>query len=241
MRNYNLFLKTTEFQITQMFNTFESKKNLVYLIAIQKRNGEEKKCVLKDYITFKNSNMKEAYILKTLKEKKITVPQIYYQADDFIIMEYIRGNTLLDTMEANEEKQAGNFDTADNTHMLYEVLKWMNDFYHLSKKLLGKRMILEDVNFRNFIITDRVYGIDFEDCKIGDRERDGGRFCAYLLTYNPAFTEWKIKLCRLAIKIMTEDFYYDRKEIIECLRQELLAIRDRRKIFIPPEMIKDIV
>ncbi len=241
MNNYNLFFKTDEFEITKIVKKFQSKRNLVFLIEIKDKKGEVKEYVLKDYKTCVVNKNTETYALKKLRENYLAVPKIYYEAEDFIIIEYIKGNTLLDIIEINEKKQGEGFDTEYNVDILYKVIKWMNDFYGISKEIFNENIILGDINFRNFIITDKVYGIDFENCKRGYAEVDGGRFCAYLITYNPAFSEWKMKLCKLVIEIMKNDFNYNKDLVIKNFQQELVCISRRRRININQKEIDNLV
>lgn len=223
----------------KVIKRFHSKKNEVYLVRM-KKDGIMEPFIFKRYSTSKSNKEMESYILKQVKFNDLDVPKVYYEDEESILMEYIKGKTLLQIIEDLEENQKDMFNDEENKEIAFKVLNWMNNFYNILRKIEGKDMILEDINFRNFIISDKVYGIDFEDCKEGYRERDAGRFCAYLLTYNPIFSKWKIKMCQLILKILIKHYKYNIDMLLREIKLELCSIKSRRNINIPKDIIKEI-
>lgn len=210
---------------------FKSRKNEVYLVDLKKTDGQTIPSVLKRYVTFKKNKSKEIFLLKLLKENGLSVPEIYFEGTDYILLEYLTGDTFLDTLINLESNQHENIDYEKNYIVFFELFKWFQRLYSITKETMGKGYIFGDINFRNFIIDDKVYGIDLEDCHCrGYREKDGGRFCAYLLTYFPAFTKWKVLAANQAVEIMTKEFGYDKELIKKEMDKELIEIQKRRNM-----------
>ncbi|SKC49332.1 BUD32 family EKC/KEOPS complex subunit [Maledivibacter halophilus] len=242
MKNSNLIINSDEIDLYMIKEKFKSRKNEVYYISIKNKYDRIMPCVLKRYIASKDNKSKETFLLKILRENGLNVPRIYFEGIDYILLEYISGKTLLEVITNLENKQGENIDFKKNYEIICKLLNWLENLYYISKKALGKAYVFEDVNFRNFIIKgDKIYGVDFEDCHCkGHKERDGGRICAFLLTYNPAFTKWKMEVTKLVIEIMTKEFNYDRNLLREEVTREFSAIEKRRGMKIPGDIIKKI-
>lgn len=210
---------------------FKSRKNEVYLVDLKKADETVIPAVLKKYIGSRENKDKEALLLKLLAKEGLTVSKIYFEGSDHIILEYIYGKTLLDRIIDLEFNQDNHINNEESYLIFFKLIKWLNDFYRITEKVFGKGYIFGDINFRNFIIQDEIYGIDLEDsnCR-GYREEDGGRLCAYLLTYSPPFTKWKLLAARQAVKIMTHEFGYNKKLLKEEMNKELYEIQKRRNI-----------
>jgi len=220
---------------------FKSRKNEVYLVDLKKAEGQMIPGVLKKYITSKENKSKEAFLLKVLRENGLNVPQIYFEGDDFLILEYLNGETLLDIIANLEKNQGEDVDYKKNHKVLFQLFEWLQKLYCISKDTICKSYFFEDINLRNFIVNDEIYGIDLEECCCrGYRERDGGRFCAFLLTYSPAFTKWKLLAAKQAVEIMTRDFEYSRELLKKEIEKEFVEIQNRRGIEIPHYIIEKI-
>lgn len=200
---------------------FYSKKNNVYLVRTQ--TG---RYVIKKYSAH-NSSAREEYMLKTLKGRGVSIPELIYSCEDYIILEYIDGSTLLDEF-SSAEKNHTNIDG-----LAFRFIVWLKSFYHGVKDANGFQTIIGDVNFRNFITNDKFYGIDFEDCRRGDIEEDAGRICAYFICYIPAFTDWKIQMAGNLFKMLTCELSLD-PDYVKCkFYEELSSIEKRRNLYIP--------
>jgi aminoglycoside phosphotransferase (APT) family kinase protein len=70
------------------------------------------------------------------------------------------------------------------------VADWLAAF-HTAFRSGGEVRIKSDAIFKNFIVSDRIYGIDFELSRMGHPEEDVGEALAYLLDTDPMFTEEK--------------------------------------------------
>ncbi len=90
-----------------------------------------------------------------------------------------------------------------------------------------------DMNLRNFILKNtfpggELYRIDFEDYKTGIIEEDLGSFCAFILSYCPAFTEWKVELARKFIISFKRNFCLDINNMKEEIKKNLSVLNLRR-------------
>jgi tRNA A-37 threonylcarbamoyl transferase component Bud32 len=220
-------------------NKFKSKKNEVYGIKCTEKNGEEKKYILKVYKTSAGQIEKEFKMLTKLREKGVSVPQVYYVGKDYLMMEYIKGYTLLEHHELNEQiantKEKQVYQTSK--YLIRELFQWLYKFYSAAEEFTGTKIIFKDINLRNFIVKDQIYGVDFEDCCQGDVEEDTGRLCAYILTYSPAFTCWKIEVVKEIYNISTKEYSQDGHRIIKEMEKELEEISKRRRMNISPYIL----
>ena len=213
---------------------FISRKNEVYLVDVEKTSGQILPCVLKKYSNPNKSKSKEAFLLKVLGQRGLDVPKIYFEGDDYLLLEYIDGETFLDVVTNLEKSQGENIHYTKNYMVLFQLFKWLQNLQRITKETLGKSYIFMDINFRNFILKDKIYGVDLEDCSCkGYKEIDGGKFCAYLLTYNPSFTPWKKAVIKQALDIMTIEFGYNREVLEKETKRELSKIQNRRNMEIP--------
>ncbi len=226
------------FKDYKIIKRFKSRKNDVYLIHMQ-NNNKIINAIYKKFNSF-TSKDKELILLKGLKHKGLKVPDVFYESEDYIVKEYIEGQTLLDSIIAIESNQSKEINQAMD--LLIKVFDWMDKFYIYSKEIVGKDIILEDINFRNFLIKKNdVYGIDFEDSHEGHRERDGGRFCAFMLNYEPTHTKWKIDITKLLFQIMINKFKYQKEELICEFNEEIIEIEKRRGAKTPKNIVKEIL
>jgi tRNA A-37 threonylcarbamoyl transferase component Bud32 len=216
---------------------FYSRKNSVYLV---RKKGEEPKefYVLKIYRGKDRINRreKEEVFLKSLKKSSINIPEILMSEDDSMLIKYIKGRTMLDILI---DFEAGKNDP-ENT--FYSVINIMNDFYKYSSDIKGKGYILRDINLRNFIYSDdRIWRIDFEDCSEGRVEEDFGRLLAFILTYDPVFTEWKISEVKKLLEYISARFGSDINMVTAELMKELQSIEKRREVKIPFSKLDKII
>ena len=71
--------------------------------------------------------------------------------------------------------------------MLEQLAAWFVNCYRILDDFYGYSIALNDVNLRNFIAAERIYGLDFEDCRAGTKVEDMGKFCAFALTLRSCF------------------------------------------------------
>lgn len=171
---------------------------------------------------FKN----EKRVFEILKEKGVKVPEILGERNRTLYMEHLGSTTFLSWYEKAEAENLCNC-----TPMISKLAKWLKSFYDAMLSSSGEQMILEDVNLRNFIIhDDEIYGIDFELCRKGKIERDAGRISAYLLTYEPPFTPWKISFRNKVNETLSKEFDIDIQNILTEEDKEIKSMEKRRNV-----------
>ncbi|MBT9159091.1 MAG: hypothetical protein AAGB97_06655 [Dehalococcoidia bacterium] len=209
---------------------FTSRKNNVYKISSVQHNGNKTRFVVKIYKGSPNNMQKELSLLQKLNEKGLTVPVVYYAGTNNFIMEYLAGPHLL-TVICRQEEIATNKNAyiyRSNYQLIRSLFCWLNNFYALAKEIIGENIILEDINLRNFILkNDKIYGFDLEDYSTGEKERDAGRFGAFLLTYVPSFTVWKTDFVKEMFQVLKE-FNYNELLVRQEMEKEFTAINKRR-------------
>ncbi|MCK4260367.1 MAG: phosphotransferase [Halanaerobiales bacterium] len=208
---------------------FKSKKNQVFLVTGIEGETRKEVFVLKK---FRNNIEKEAYWLNLLKEQGILVPEIFAQGEDYLILEYLQGETLCDCFTRQED--LGN---SIDQLVLDRFFCWLKEFYQTVR--VEQNWILGDVNLRNFILDEKnmIYGIDFEECSLGEIEEDAGKICAFALTYTPAFTLWKSELTRVLMGGLVRELALDFDLVKNEFSKELEAINLRRELDIPQRII----
>jgi len=212
----NLVYKITVFLTSPLDLKFKTYSNSQYIFEKSKIINAVLKRYNKNRVHVKG---KEVSILTKLKEAKCNVPMIYLVNEDTIFMEYLEGKTLLNVIEEMEDSNLNSIQVLRNLYL------WICDFY----ASLGGDIIFGDVNLRNFILNnEKIYGIDFEDCRIGKKEEDMGKLCAYFLTYNPSFTDWKIKNVKDFFMMLINEFGFNQEELLREIEKELVAMERRR-------------
>jgi Ser/Thr protein kinase RdoA (MazF antagonist) len=227
------FIKENSIESCKVLHKFKSRKNDVYLVRAMNRDGSSMEYVHKIFRSDEAAS-KEARLLKELRKNGLYVPAVYYTDKSCLIMEYIRGSTLCDKIfdiEKAADKEEVRSEEAAGI-IIHELCYWLKSFYTYVKGTDKSRLILGDVNLRNFIFDGRVCGIDFEEVKTGLVEEDIGRMCAFLLTYNPAFTPWKRRFAVSLLERLSKEINIDRSIVEAEFKKELYSIAERRGLLI---------
>lgn len=208
---------------------FTSRKNNVFLVKTNKSDNKKKYLVCKKY-SRPERMPEEIKMLSLLKEKGAPVPAIYATGDDYVLLEYLEGPLFADFFFWQESVSgSGSHSLAGPAYQsIYSLCCWFKVFYAASRAITGKQLIMGDVNFRNFIIRERIYGIDFEECREGKIEEDLGSLCAFGLTYWPPFTPWKMAMIGELFQIFSSEFRLDKELVKQELQKELLFLSKRR-------------
>ena len=169
---------------------FDSKKNTVVYVTI-----DDKPRVLKWFVPGLKIQMKTEYNILKNGTSKINIPAIHEmdEKNNVIIMSYITGKNLCDIL--NDEKT----EIIEKERLIVLLAEWFFDFHRFFKKEENFQ-IRGDSNIRNFIYNDRIWGVDFEESRIGKPVEDIAGLCASILTTDPMFTNEKFRLCRLFIE-----------------------------------------
>lgn len=228
----------TGYQIEKQFN---SKKNKVYLVRADIEGAGQKRFVLKQYKGRRRSASREADILVELYKRGVSVPELYYRGAKSIVIEYVNGPTLIDVMTDAEYIAGQKFDYINAKGMASHIARWLDDFYKAMEQITGRSIILWDINLRNFLVGYKLYGIDFEECREGAYEEDLGRLLAFIVTYAPAFTPYKIEFAREVYNALGRRLDLDRDRVMAETAKEFDAIRDRRGMEIPEDIVRRII
>jgi tRNA A-37 threonylcarbamoyl transferase component Bud32 len=162
----------------RIVDKFPSRKNNVYLVE---RDG--KYCVMKLYASDRYVN--EHRVLSAAYDRGIPVPEPLDMKDHALLMQYIAGPTVNDC--EREERYPG---------LVLGVASWLARFHRAFATDEGEVLLKSDAIFKNFIVSDRIYGIDFELSRTGRPEDDVGEAISFLLDTHPMFTEDKYRLAR---------------------------------------------
>jgi tRNA A-37 threonylcarbamoyl transferase component Bud32 len=185
-----LISKSKKYKNVIIQKKFDSKKNTVAYVTI-----DDKPRVLKLFVPGFKRQMKTE--VNTLKKgsTKINIPVIHKmdEKNNVIIMSYITGKNLCDIL--NDKK----IEIVEKERLIKLLAEWLNDF-HKFFKMEENFQIRGDSNLKNFIYNDRIWGVDFEESRIGKPVEDIAGLCASILTTDPMFTNEKFRLSKLFIE-----------------------------------------
>jgi hypothetical protein len=222
---FNESIPTIDLPGYTLVKKFTSRKNSVFLVENTVDDDKPKHLVYKKY-AYSERMQAETEMLRLLKVKGVAVPEIYWTGQDHLLLEYIEGPLLLDCY-CRQEDTCDHLDAS--THQLINSLcSWFKDFYSAVQSIYGKQILMGDVNFRNFIIGEKVFGLDLEECHEGRIEKEVGSLCAFALTYNPSFTMWKMAIVSDLIRVFTYELNLDRKILQKEVENELLFLAQIR-------------
>lgn len=169
------------FEGLTIIKKFPSKKNAVYLAE---RDGRS--LVLKLYGNGRWKN--ELNVLREARGAGIAVPRIIDAGERAILMELIPGRSVNDY-----------FNDDPSSEIVLGVADWLAGF-HRAFETNGAVRLKSDAIFKNFIVSGRIYGVDFELSRPGRPEEDVGEALAYLLDTDPMFTPEKYGMGRSFIE-----------------------------------------
>lgn len=149
-------------------------------ILYSKRNRVAKigKIVCK---TVKTSTLAKQEVLRIqlLHKKGVAVPKVYGTAKNNIILKYVNGTPLPDWLLDKE------LTTKELQNVADSLVFWLKSFYKGVKQNKTK-IILEDVNCRNFLVCKdgKICGLDFEGLTRGEKEENVGELITYIKNYD---------------------------------------------------------
>jgi len=184
-----LIRNTKKYKKVVIQKKFDSKKNTVAYVTM---NGKPR--VLKWFVPgLKNQMINEYNVLKK-GSSKLNMPTTYEldKKNNVIVMSYIIGENLCDIV--NDEKTS--FD--EKKRLMILLANWFYDFHNFFRKE-EDFWIRGDSILRNFILSDRLWGVDFEESRKGKPVEDVASMCASILTTDPMFTKEKFQLCKVFI------------------------------------------
>ena len=173
---------------------FNSKKNTVAYVTIK-----NKPRVIKWFVPGLKSQMNTEYNVLKKGSSKINIPTIYEmdKENNVLVMNYIIGENLCDIIN----NEITTFD--EKKRLMVLLAEWYYNF-HNHFKTEDKFRIRGDSTLRNFIFTDRIWGVDFEESRIGKVVEDIAGMCSSILSTDPMFTSEKFQLCKIFIEYYTK-------------------------------------
>lgn len=170
-------------------NKLKSKKNAVAYVTI-----DNKPRVLKWFVPGLKRQMKIEYDVLKKGSSKLNIPSIYKmdETNNVLITSYITGENLCDII--NSEKTTVN----EKNRLMILLAEWFFEFHNYFKTE-EQFQIRGDPTLRNFILTDRIYGVDFEESRMGKVVEDIAGMCSSILSTDPMFTPEKFQLCKIFI------------------------------------------
>jgi len=228
-----------------ILSQFQSKKNTVIQLTFNRKTESlPKEVVIK---IFTNDTADTEYdTLKHLYEQEILVPKIIFYKKPFLILEKIEGINLCDFINDRLLKVADldSLDTITKKELVMCIEKlanWLSKL-HLNNKLDEKLSLNKgDTRLRDFIynlLTNEIYGMDFEDSYKGNHIDDIAWICCSLLDTNPGIFEQTVPIAKIElINHFLKSYYrinpathFDFKYFTEKLIENLNTVMSRRGI-----------
>lgn len=190
MRDIRDFLFSNERYMHMIIHReFSSKKNTVVYVT-----DKGKPRVLKWFAPGFKQNMKNEYRVLQEGATKINLPSVYEidEINNILTLSYVSGENLCGII--NDSDATLN----EKRRLMILLAEWFIRFHTCFKT--GERFrIRGDSILRNFIFNDRIWGVDFEESRMGKPVEDLAEMCTSILTTNPMFTQEKICLCQTFI------------------------------------------
>jgi len=233
------FINIHNIQSIEIKKKFQSRENNVYLIRAYKDNNEAWDLVVKRTKS-RYAIKREIEILKHLNEHGVMTPEIYYYTSNLMVMKYISGETMSDKFLLHDKKTS-----TELKQLIEELINWFISYYKAMANWNKNLYIKADINLTNFIISndfnDKIYGLDFENCRPGIVEEDIGRLCANILICNPSNFTYNHELLHTIIKITAQEIRIDPDRAIKEMKVVLERSTDKIGCIYSRENIKDII
>lgn len=205
MRDIKVLLTNVErYKTVLLQKSFHSKKNTVVYVIL---NGQPR--VIKWFVPGLKQNMDLEYTIMKKGHTKLTMPYPYEKdiENNVLVQSYIMGENVCDIIndpQANyEEKQT----------IAYQLAEWLLKF-HCFFKTDNEFRLRGDASLRNFILSKgHIYGVDFEESRIGRPSEDLATLCASFLSTDPMFTDEKFELCQIFLDAYRKSATWDVQNI----------------------------
>jgi len=195
----DLVEKTDRYKDIIIQKEFASKKNTVAYVTI-----DGKPRVLKWFVPGLKKNLENEYKILMDGKADINIPNVFEKdkENNVLILNYIIGENLCDII--NDQKTT----KKEKERLIILLAEWYIDF-HKHYRNDTTFMIHGDSNLRNFLLTDRIWGVDFEETRKGRPIEDISRMCASILTTDPMFTTEKYDLCQKFIEYYSKNVQWN--------------------------------
>jgi len=186
----NLVSKVKKYKDAVVQQQFESKKNMVAYVTVK-----DKPRVLKWFVPGFKRQMQTEYNVLKKGSSDLQIPYLYEmdEKNNVLVMGYIIGENLCDVV--NDEKTAA----GEKKRLMMLLAEWFAKF-HSFFKTTDKFRIRGDSILHNFILSDKIWGVDFEESRFGKPVEDIAGMCSSILSTDPMFSSEKFQLCRTFIE-----------------------------------------
>jgi tRNA A-37 threonylcarbamoyl transferase component Bud32 len=183
---------------------FKSKKNTVaYVLS----DGQPR--VLKWFVPGLKQNMDIEYSVLKKGFSEITMPSPLEidTENTVLVMSYIMGENVYDIIHTSST-------TLEEKQKIVQLLaEWFVRFHTFFRSEDGFRL-RGDATLKNFILSrDQIWGVDFEESRIGKPGEDLATLCVSLLSNDPMFTDEKFQLCQNFLDTYRKSAQWDVKNI----------------------------
>jgi tRNA A-37 threonylcarbamoyl transferase component Bud32 len=211
--------KTVAYQDAVIQKIFNSKKHTVALVTL---NGKAR--VIKWYQPGFSHNMNNEYRVLSTYSSKLTIPTVFEKNDTqhLLFLQYITGDNLCDLIHSSLVSRE------EKTRLMILLAQWYAQFHEVIKSD-HQTYIHGDAHLRNFIFSDRIWGVDFEETIKGEPVQDIARLAASILTTNPSFTKEKLQLTQTFISSYQQARGCTLPTIDEELHIAVEEVKERRK------------
>lgn len=165
------------------------------------------------------STEKEIEVYLLLAGTPLPHAQVLEAGSQWLRLSFLPGVTFTKLLE--EQEQADAFDFAP--------WKRLADWVMAFTRLTG--LIIADCNLRNFIYdekTQTAYGLDFEECCVGNEQEMAAQLCAFVLLYAPENTPMKRALAQMLQTYFAQELQCNAARLAEMIAENQRAIQKRR-------------
>jgi tRNA A-37 threonylcarbamoyl transferase component Bud32 len=183
---------------------FESKKNTVGYVVY---NGQPR--ILKWFVPGLKQNMDLEYSILKKGFSDITMPSPLEKdvENNVLVMSYIMGENVCDIV--NDLRMV----LGEKQKVVHLLADWFVNFHSFFKSDDGFRL-RGDATLKNFILSrGRIWGVDFEESRIGKPSEDLATLCVSLLSTDPMFTDEKFQLCQIFLDSYRKSVKWDVEQL----------------------------
>ncbi len=212
---YNVIATSKKYKnryLKHSYRAIKSKKNAVAYVIL-----DGKPRILKWFAPGFTRQMDVEYSTLKKGSSALNIPISYEKDSDnnVLIINYIMGENLCDVL--NDEKTV----FSENQRIMVLLADWFARF-HKSFKTADQFYIRGDSILRNFILADCIWGVDFEESRVGKPVEDIAGMCSSILSTDPMFTSEKFQLCKTFIASYAESVKWNLENINEEVAYALL-------------------
>ncbi len=167
---------------------FKSKKNIVAYVLF---NGQPR--VLKWFVPGLKQNMEREHTILKKGVSSLSIPSPFEKDNEqnVLVLSYIPGQNICDVINDPQTP----FEDKEKT--VQQLADWFIKFHTLFKTD-HEYQIRGDATLRNFIShKGQIWGVDFEESRIGKPSEDLATLCGSLLSTDPMFTDEKYRLSQV--------------------------------------------